>query len=485
MVKAIALKRIQRDTNVQSREALDGEVVAEYARLMAEGEQFPPVTVFNDGGKDYWLADGFHRVEAAAINGENGIKADVIMGDKRDAMLYSAGANKAHGLRRSNADKRRAVRMLLSDEKWSQWSNREIARRCGVDEGMVRKYRDEFNASKHGSSKSVNRFQHDKWYAVFTGLGLVCDEPFEHAWDAEAKYERSAAVIGGLLNRGTPFTGYQVASAAEMAGKGVRINSVSPTPTVKSEEEPDFTEDDKAAALADIIGEDEPEIVEGELPDWAGKILPNRFYPVDDVLCVVIQRPYSDEFLAAEAWPEQEIMPGEDLCVEEYSGFQLLLEDEYMAMFNAESNPRVEEDAPEEAPEEDPNTAQSPRVITVNDTNKWELGRLQRGFFYPVDTEMKRIVDKGYRDRSNAEALWTKRLDEVAIFDLEQIKKVCNSDYQILTMEQYLREREWNTTIATVAKASTTCVARLKQFEGKYGRHAATETFTLMEIMQA
>ena len=52
-------------------------------------------------------------------------------------MLHSVGANTEHGLRRTNADKRRAVETLLRDEEWSQWSDREIARRCGVGADMV------------------------------------------------------------------------------------------------------------------------------------------------------------------------------------------------------------------------------------------------------------------------------------------------------------------------------------------------------------
>jgi hypothetical protein len=38
---------------------------------------------------------------------------------------------------RTNEDKRRAVMTLLGDEEWSQWSNREIARRCGVHHDLV------------------------------------------------------------------------------------------------------------------------------------------------------------------------------------------------------------------------------------------------------------------------------------------------------------------------------------------------------------
>jgi hypothetical protein len=38
-------------------------------------------------------------------------------------VLHSAGANAMHGLRRTNADKRRTVMLLLQDEEWAAWSD--------------------------------------------------------------------------------------------------------------------------------------------------------------------------------------------------------------------------------------------------------------------------------------------------------------------------------------------------------------------------
>ena len=91
------------------------------------GADFRAHSVFYDG-QAYWLADGFHRVRAAQEAGLAGINADVRQGTRRDAVLFSAGANAVHGLRRSNADKRRAVETLLNDEEWRAWSDNEIAR---------------------------------------------------------------------------------------------------------------------------------------------------------------------------------------------------------------------------------------------------------------------------------------------------------------------------------------------------------------------
>jgi len=57
-------------------------------------------------------------------------------GGRRYAILFAVGANAAHGLKRSNRDKRTAV-LLLKDPEWSGWSDREIARRCTVSDRFV------------------------------------------------------------------------------------------------------------------------------------------------------------------------------------------------------------------------------------------------------------------------------------------------------------------------------------------------------------
>jgi hypothetical protein len=46
-------------------------------------------------------------------------------------------ANAAHGLKRTNRDKRSAVMTLLKDPEWSGWSDREISRRCTVSDRFV------------------------------------------------------------------------------------------------------------------------------------------------------------------------------------------------------------------------------------------------------------------------------------------------------------------------------------------------------------
>ena len=134
--QTVMIENIRADESTQSREGIYSGIVEEYAERIDAGEEFPPLVVFYDGAS-YWLADGFHRLLAYRKLGRKDVICEVREGTKRDAILYGVGANANHGVRRSNADKRRAVMMLLEDSEWSKWSNAEIARRCNVSDMLV------------------------------------------------------------------------------------------------------------------------------------------------------------------------------------------------------------------------------------------------------------------------------------------------------------------------------------------------------------
>jgi len=136
----ISTTAIVADPACQPRIAIDPRIVEDYTDDMTGGAEFPPLTVYHDGDT-YWLADGFHRLTAALNLGLAEIACDVRDGDKRAAILHSCSANSTHGQRRTNQDKNRAVETMLNDEEWGSWSDREIARRCGVDHTFVGKIR--------------------------------------------------------------------------------------------------------------------------------------------------------------------------------------------------------------------------------------------------------------------------------------------------------------------------------------------------------
>jgi hypothetical protein len=136
--RLIAIADIEQDLALQPRATLHRDWIEEYAMEMAEGAKFPPVVVFFDADeRKGWLADGFHRVLAAEAAGCGSIMADVRSGTRRDALLYSVGANAVHGHRRTNDDKRRAVEILLNDPEWELWPDRQIAEQCGVTHPFV------------------------------------------------------------------------------------------------------------------------------------------------------------------------------------------------------------------------------------------------------------------------------------------------------------------------------------------------------------
>jgi len=139
----LRIDQVQILDELQSRASTHWEHVDELVELIQSGGQFkePPV-VFRQGhdGDEYFLADGYHRVHAYKKAGIESAIFDVRAGGTtafRHAKLYSIQSNFAHGLKRTTADKRRAVEMLLSDEEWSNKSDRWIAETGGVSPSFV------------------------------------------------------------------------------------------------------------------------------------------------------------------------------------------------------------------------------------------------------------------------------------------------------------------------------------------------------------
>ena len=122
------------DLSLQTRAGTDADTIKTYAEAMADGAQFPDVTVLTDGTK-YWLADGFHRVMAAKVNGKSAISADVRKGTEDDAVVFGGTANNKQGKRPTRADVQHFLEMV--------WERREaifggtptggnLADKCGV-----------------------------------------------------------------------------------------------------------------------------------------------------------------------------------------------------------------------------------------------------------------------------------------------------------------------------------------------------------------
>ena len=167
----VNIESIRIDGGTQPRVEIDYELVHEYSENI---EQLPPVVLFFDGA-DHWLADGFHRYHSHKKLNLLEIEAEVKQGSKRDAVLYSVGANAQHGKRRTNADKRKAVLALLNDEEWGKWSDSEIARICFVHRTFVGKLRsheiiscEKTYTTKHGTIATMNTANIGKSQSSYT-----------------------------------------------------------------------------------------------------------------------------------------------------------------------------------------------------------------------------------------------------------------------------------------------------------------------------
>jgi hypothetical protein len=148
--KDIRLDLISLDAGTQQR-PLDEGTISRYMALMADGVEFPPIEVVSDG-PNFWLWDGFHRLECAKRRGDKTIAAYVTEGTLRNAIWLSFGANKTHGLPRQKGVAKKIITEIFNDKSWSKKSLTAIARHTGVTRQYVTKIRDELTQA-HGATR--------------------------------------------------------------------------------------------------------------------------------------------------------------------------------------------------------------------------------------------------------------------------------------------------------------------------------------------
>jgi hypothetical protein len=157
-IKLMMCAALRIDGGTQSRMAIDDAVVQDYRDALLDSVELPPVIVFCDKENSHWLGDGFHRLLAHQQAGIDTIRVDVRSGSRRDAVLFSVGANANHGLRRTNADKRKSVETLLNDAEWQEWSDREIGKACGVSNHLVAAMRNLTGNSPSENNPPLRKF---------------------------------------------------------------------------------------------------------------------------------------------------------------------------------------------------------------------------------------------------------------------------------------------------------------------------------------
>ena len=136
-LRCVETGRVRLDGGTQVRVDLYvDDVVQSYADAIEAGEELPPIDVVDDGD-NLWLVDGYHRHAAHLRLRRAVISARVTRGTREDAQWLAAAANADHGLRRTNADKRAAVRLALANPRAAKLSISQIAKHCRVSRQLA------------------------------------------------------------------------------------------------------------------------------------------------------------------------------------------------------------------------------------------------------------------------------------------------------------------------------------------------------------
>jgi ParB-like chromosome segregation protein Spo0J len=91
------------------------EKVEEYKEAMEEGQEFPPITVWQKGN-EYWLIDGMHRLLATKRLGKKTIKAEIVkLENEKEARMLAIEKNMMHGIPLDREEKKELARLLYKD----------------------------------------------------------------------------------------------------------------------------------------------------------------------------------------------------------------------------------------------------------------------------------------------------------------------------------------------------------------------------------
>jgi hypothetical protein len=150
-IVSLKLDDIEILDEIQSRVDFNEDTIQDYADKYELGVEMPPVKVVKTKEGKYLLADGFHRYEAVLRDTPSKkatINAIVTTGEIADAQYISITSNTEHGLYRTNADKRKAVKMALQHECFKNFSDRNLADILKVGHAFISKIRQELELNK-------------------------------------------------------------------------------------------------------------------------------------------------------------------------------------------------------------------------------------------------------------------------------------------------------------------------------------------------
>lgn len=148
MTQKFPIREIVLNQRCQARVEPHPDIVDEYAAAYRLKAKMPPVDVFIVDGAPH-LIDGWHRISGAIKAEATWITCEIVgTGTLEEAVWKALAANQTHGIRRTNEDKRRAVRLALESPIGNEQSARVLAEHIGVSHELVLKVRGEWEAER-------------------------------------------------------------------------------------------------------------------------------------------------------------------------------------------------------------------------------------------------------------------------------------------------------------------------------------------------
>jgi hypothetical protein len=125
-------------------EQVNAATVAEYAALMERGVEFPPLTIAEVGkAKQRVMVGGMHRLAAAVKAKLTELPVNlVVCAAAIDAEVLAYTDNGSHGLRLTAEENRKALLAILQTPTFAKLSHAAAAKRLGVSDMSVKRYRD-------------------------------------------------------------------------------------------------------------------------------------------------------------------------------------------------------------------------------------------------------------------------------------------------------------------------------------------------------
>ena len=144
--KIIKLEDVNIDYAAQPRDnGLDADHVSELEAAYQSGEPIEPPVVWFLPDETYWLSQGYHRTTAMKRAGLKQAKFRVRTGNPDEWYEDAQASNQGHGLKRSNADKRKAALNMV--RRFPKRSDRAIAEKLGIHHDLVASCRRELAES--------------------------------------------------------------------------------------------------------------------------------------------------------------------------------------------------------------------------------------------------------------------------------------------------------------------------------------------------